>query len=384
MQFSLQSGQALLWLVLLSAVAWLGLKTSYKKLAALLLFLTFDLIVFGAFVRLSDSGLGCPDWPGCYAQFAPLTAKSDIAAAVAAQGGEHGWVSTTKAWIEMVHRYWASFIGMLMVVLLIKTLIERRRQAAINITMPAALLAVVIAQGLFGKWTVTFKLMPIIVTMHLLGGLLLLSLLVLFYLQHQASIHRVQASGSLKALTLISLILLIVQIALGGWVSTNYAALACGGFPLCQGKAWPVMDAATGFDLTRAMGLTNTGAVISLQALTAIHFAHRLFALILTLVMAKLVWRLSQQAALKTYALAIGAALLLQLFIGIGTVVFDQPLLLAVAHNAGAALLLSVLIATAYKIRVLLPNGLPMPQTQPASLFTTQHAKQHARATRAT
>jgi heme a synthase len=356
MQFSLQAGQALIWLALLGMVCWLGLNTSYKKLAALLLFLTFDLIVFGAFVRLSDSGLGCPDWPGCYAQFAPLTAKSDIAAAVAAQGGEHGWVSSTKAWIEMVHRYWASFIGMLIVVLLAKSWLQRKRDTDIPIALPALLLLVVCVQGLFGKWTVTMKLMPLIVTLHLLLALLLLSLLLLFYLQQQASLQRHPATASLKALTRVSLALLLVQIALGGWVSTNYAALACGDFPLCQGKVWPLMDAATGFDVSRAMGRTDSGAVISLQALTAIHLAHRMFALVLTLVLALLAWRLSRQPALKPYAHAVGAALVLQMLIGIGTVVFNQPLLLAVAHNAGAALLLSALIATGYKIRVLLPN----------------------------
>ncbi len=355
MQFSLHANQALIWLVLLALVCWLGMKASFTQLAGLLVFLTFDLVVFGAFVRLTDSGLGCPDWPGCYAQFSPFNAKSDIAAAVAAQGGEHGWVSATKAWIEMIHRYWASFIGMLLIVLLVKAGFAKRRDAAVKLGLPIALLAVVIAQGLFGKWTVTMKLMPVIVTTHLLGGLLLLSLLVLLYFRYHKAVKQMTVSVSLKTLTLASLIALVLQIALGGWVSTNYAALACAKFPLCQGNVWPLMDFASGFDLTRAMGQSSTGAVISLQALTAIHFVHRHFAYVVTLIVGLLAWRTWREPALKRYSIALILALLAQMLIGIGTVVFDQPLLLAVAHNAGAALLLSVLVATAYKIRVLLP-----------------------------
>ncbi len=353
-QFSLQASQALVWLALLGGVCWLGMRASFSKLIGLLLFLTFDLIMFGAFVRLSDSGLGCPDWPGCYAQFAPLTAKADIAAAVALQGGEQGWVSTTKAWIEMVHRYWASFIGMLIIVLLIKSFWSRRKGAVISLGLPMALLAVVIAQGLFGKWTVTMKLMPVIVTTHLLGGMLLLSVTVLLAMQHRYTSPRVVVSARVRQLAVISLIALTLQIALGGWVSTNYAALACADFPLCQGQVWPAMDFANGFDLTRSMGKTGEGSVISLQALAAIHFVHRSFAYLVALVVGALALVLYRSPGLTRWGIALGAALVLQILIGISTVVFSQPLLLAVAHNGAAALLLSVLVATSYKIRVLL------------------------------
>jgi heme a synthase len=355
-QFSLQAGQAGVWLALLAGVCWLGMRASFPKLIGLLLFLTFDLIMFGAFVRLSDSGLGCPDWPGCYAQFAPLTAKADIAAAVALQGGEQGWVSTTKAWIEMVHRYWASFIGMLIIVLLIKSLWARRKGTLVSLGLPIALLVVVIAQGLFGKWTVTMKLMPVIVTTHLLGGMLLLSLMVLLAMQHRYTLARVEVSAGIKRLALISLALLTLQIALGGWVSTNYAALACADFPLCQGQAWPLMDFANGFDLTRDMGKTDTGAVISLQALAAIHVVHRSFAYVVALVIGVFALVLYRSPKLTRWGIALGAALILQILIGISTVLFNQPLLLAVAHNGAAALLLSVLVATSYKIRVLLAH----------------------------
>jgi heme a synthase len=360
-QFSLQAGQAGVWLALLALVCWLGMRAPFSKLVGLLLFLTFDLIMFGAFVRLSDSGLGCPDWPGCYAQFAPLTAKADIAAAVALQGGEQGWVSTTKAWIEMVHRYWASFIGMLIIVLLVKSIWARRKGAVVSLGLPIVLLVVVIAQGLFGKWTVTMKLMPVIVTTHLLGGMLLLSLIVLLALQHRYTLARVEVSAGIKRLALISLALLTLQIALGGWVSTNYAALACADFPLCQGQAWPAMDFANGFDLTRDMGKTGTGAVISLQALAAIHVVHRSFAYVVALVIGVFALVLYRSPKLTRWGMALGAALILQILIGISTVVFNQPLLMAVAHNGAAALLLSVLVATSYKIRVLLAHEIVSP-----------------------
>lgn len=359
MQFSLHAQQALPWLLMLALVCWLGMKASFTQLAGLLVFLTFDLIVFGAFVRLSDSGLGCPDWPGCYAQFSPWNAKADIAAAVAAQGGEHGWVSATKAWIEMIHRYWASFIGMLLIVLLIKAFIAKRRDNTVSLALPTALLIVVIIQGLFGKWTVTFKLMPIVVTTHLLGGLLLLSLLLLLYLRYRKQIVQLNdVASSLKFLCGLSLALVVLQIALGGWTSSNYAALACNGggnsFPLCQGNVWPAMDFASGFDVSRAMGQTSTGQVITLQALTAIHFVHRHFAYLVTLVVGLFAWRLWRAESLQRYGFAIAATLALQMLLGIATVLFDQPLLLAVAHNAGAALLLSATVAAAYKIRMLL------------------------------
>jgi heme a synthase len=357
-QFSLQAGQAAVWLALLACVCWLGMRASFSKLIGLLLFLTLDLIMFGAFVRLSDSGLGCPDWPGCYAQFAPLTAKADIAAAVALQGGEQGWVSTTKAWIEMVHRYWASFIGMLIIVLLAKSFWTRRKGAVVSLGLPIALLAVVMAQGLFGKWTVTLKLMPVIVTTHLLGGMLLLSLIVLLALQHRYTLARIEVSASIKRLALVSLVMLTLQIALGGWVSTNYAALACADFPLCQGKVWPLMDFANGFDLTRDMGKTGEGSVISLQALAAIHFVHRSFAYLVALVVGALALVLYRSPKLTRWGIALAAALILQILLGISTVLFNQPLLLAVAHNGAAALLLSVLVATSYKIQALLAHEL--------------------------
>jgi cytochrome c oxidase assembly protein subunit 15 len=360
-QFSLQAVQGLAWLAVLAVVFFAGMRVNLAKLVGLTAFLTLDLIMFGAFVRLSDSGLGCPDWPGCYGQFTPLAAKDQIAAAVAAQGGEHGWVSNTKAWIEMIHRYWATFIGVLIIVIVARVFVDRRRGVQIqhsqrqpmSLALPLFVLATVIMQGLFGKWTVTYKLMPWVVTAHLLGGMLLFSLLVWLALRHTYGLARVGVAPALRMWAVASIAMVVLQIALGGWVSTNYAALACSdAFPLCQGSAWPAMDFANGFDLSRNMGQADGGTIISLQALTAIHFVHRTLAYVVLGVVGLFAWRLTQQTALKPWGIALAAALVLQVLIGIGTVVFNQPLLLAVAHSGGAALLLGTLIACAYKIQV--------------------------------
>jgi cytochrome c oxidase assembly protein subunit 15 len=369
-QFSLHAAQALLWLAALAAVFWLGLRVSWTRLIGFTAFLTLDLIMFGAFVRLSDSGLGCPDWPGCYAQAAPLFAKGEIAAAVALQGGEQGWVSHTKAWIEMIHRYWASFIGVLIIVILVRAIRARRSGEPVSLALPWLLLATVLVQGLFGKWTVTFKLMPAVVTLHLLLGLTLFAQLVWLALRQTYRIDRVAVPPALHWHAVAALAVLALQIALGGWVSTNYAALACGdGFPACLGSAWPPMDFANGFDLTRDMGRVDSGATISLQALTAVHYVHRAFALVVLLVLGALAWRVARRPALRRWGAALGAALLAQLAIGIGTVVFQQPLLLAVAHNGAAAVLLGVLVALTYKIR-------PLPQLRAAPAWNASHRSQ--------
>jgi cytochrome c oxidase assembly protein subunit 15 len=355
-QFSLQAQQAVPWLLLLFVGLAFGWRARWPTLVAMTAFLTFDLIVFGAFVRLSDSGLGCPDWPGCYGKFSPIQAAGSIAEEVARQGGEHGWVSPTKAWIEMIHRYWASFIGILIVVMVLRSWKERleRRSAAgrAGLEFNLVLLAVVILQGLFGKWTVTFKLMPWVVTVHLLGGLLLWSLLVWATAAHVHRIQPVDVSAALRRRWWLAAAFLLIQIALGGWTSTNYAALACGGLPLCQGQWWPDLDFANAFDLTRPMGRTDDGAFLSLQALAAIHLTHRAFAFVALAAVALFAWSALRWSSLRRWAMALLGAMLLQVVIGLATVAFDQPLLLAVAHTALAALLVGVLVACGYKIRI--------------------------------
>jgi cytochrome c oxidase assembly protein subunit 15 len=316
-------------------------------LTALTLFLTFDLIVFGAFTRLSDSGLGCPDWPGCYGEASPLGARADIQAEqTAAPGGPVTW---SKAWIEMTHRYLAMTVGVLILVMTAASWLARRK-LPLSPWWPTATLVWVIVQGLFGKYTVTLKLYPLVVTAHLLGGLLLL---VLLALQHTAFVQRVvPAPASLRRLAWAAAAALALQIALGGWVSTNYAVLACTGFPQCNGQWWPHMDLASGFTLLRGLGETGLGGARTLGALVAIHMAHRLMAVLAAALLLALAWVLWRQrernATLGRFAVSLGLVLLTQLATGLSNVVLGWPQLAALAHSAGAAgltLVMTLLLA---------------------------------------
>jgi cytochrome c oxidase assembly protein subunit 15 len=247
-----------------------GVARRLHALTVLTLFLTFDLTLFGAFTRLTDSGLGCPDWPGCYGNASPLGARHEIAMAQAAQ--PTGPVTHGKAWVEMVHRYLATGVGVLIVVLAVATFIAWRRQrgapavgvqqVALNPWWPLATLAWVCLQGAFGALTVTMKLYPAIVTLHLLGALVLLALLCLQAVRYQQSAtDRLPTAlpGALRSLLIVTSVLLALQIALGGWVSTNYAVLACTQFPICQDSWWPPMNFGQGFEIWRALGVTSAG-----------------------------------------------------------------------------------------------------------------------------
>ncbi len=322
-----------------------------RRVTLLTLFLTFDLVLFGAFTRLTDSGLGCPDWPGCYASASPLGARADISAAQAAMPS--GPVTHGKAWIEMVHRYMATGVGALILILTALSWRqwwrERPRSRAAMPWLSSLTLVWVCVQGAFGALTVTMKLFPAIVTLHLLGGLLLLTLLTM-QAQWQSrppgasSVVAVDATtGLLLALTSG---LLVLQLALGGWVSTNYAVLACTDFPMCQGSWWPQMRFDQGFQLWRALGMTSDGDPIAFQALTAIHYTHRLMAYVVLSALLVLAWRLKRFAALGPLARWIGALALLQLATGLGNVVLGWPLLAALLHTGGAAALVVVLTWT--------------------------------------
>ncbi len=305
-------------------------------LTALALFLTFDLIVVGAFTRLSDSGLGCPDWPGCYGQASPLGARDDIHAAQAAAPG--GPVTWSKAWIEMVHRYLAKVVGALALVLAALAWMRRAR-LPFSPWLATFTLLWVMLQGALGAWTVTLKLYPAIVTLHLLGGLVLLALLAV---QHAALRGGPLAlSAPLRGWAQAALAVLALQITLGGWVSTNYAVLACTGFPTCNGQWWPEMDPARGFTLLRGLGEGS----LTVPALVAIHIAHRLFAVVAVAVLALLAWRLwrTRDAVAQRFAAVLAALLLAQLASGLSNVVLGWPLVAALAHSAGAAALVLTL-----------------------------------------
>ena len=329
----------------------------YRKLIWVTLFLTFDLIMFGAFTRLTDSGLGCPDWPGCYGQANPFAAHAEIHAAQTAM--PTGPVTAVKAWIEMIHRYLAMSIGVLIIAL---TVIAWRgwlksgcKEANYSPWYPTVLLAFVCLQGAFGAWTVTMKLQPVIVTIHLLLGITLLALLT--WLAARQSVHAAVSheASVLRVPALLAGVLLTVQLALGGWVSTNYAALACIDFPLCHGNWLPQMDFENGFTLWRALGKTAGGEYLPFPALTAIHWSHRGFAFIVAILVAFVAHRSLQIDGLRRTGRWLLIALFLQLGTGISTIFLKWPLALAVAHNGGAALLMLLLTMLNYKTRI--PKG---------------------------
>ena len=366
---------ALLALALASLpLSWLWLRqrradTGQRMIAltALTLFLTFDLIVFGAFTRLSDSGLGCPDWPGCYGQVSPLGAIKDIVAAhTAAPGGPVSW---SKAWIEMIHRYLAMTVGVLILVMTVAAWLQRGR-LRISPWWPTLTLLWVLIQGLFGKLTVTLKLYPAIVTLHLLGGLLLLVLLAVQLTR--LSGKSLALPGPLRVGAWAVAGLLFLQLALGGWVSTNYAVLACTGFPQCNGQWWPEMDFGNGFTLLRGLGEAGSGGVRTVASMVAIHMAHRLVALLLTLALLALAWGLwrsrTQAPALGRFGAGLAALLCLQVASGLSNVVLGWPLVAALSHSAGAAglVLCMTLLLARSGARAVTPQAPQVPQAPQA------------------
>lgn len=331
------------------------------------LFLTFDLVLFGAFTRLTDSGLGCPDWPGCYGNTSPLGAGQHIAAAQSRL--PDGPVTHAKAWIEMLHRYLATGVGALITLLAVLSWRDWRQQRTQSGSatrswpwLPSLTLVWVCLQGAFGALTVTMKLFPAIVTLHLLGalGLLVLLCLRVVWGADQPSPARVAlvlpaasvASAASaqppmvaapRRLLVWSMGLLLLQIALGGWVSTNYAVLACSDFPTCQGRWWPEMDFRQGFELWRGLGLTAAGVPVSFAALTAIHYVHRLMSYVVLTLLMVLAWQLNRSKTWRLPSRLLAALLGLQLATGLSNVVLGWPLLAALLHTGGAAALLLTL-----------------------------------------
>jgi len=331
-------------------------------LAAFLLCLA--VVVLGAYVRLSDAGLGCPDWPGCYGHLTPAGAAADARTAIAPLAGRP--LDVGKAWREMVHRYAAGTLGFLIVCIAAMNIAWRRERIAPRAAV-LALLAVVVLQGILGMLTVTWQLKPLIVTLHLLFGLTTLSLLWWLLLTLRARHGAVWATATTvingratgrvmtaRCLGLVALIALTLQIALGGWTSSNYAAIACPDFPTCQGSWWPQADFHSAYVLWRGLAVDYEGGVLASPARVAIHLTHRLGALAASLALvgaalAGLSLRANRQVRRA------GAALLLmlavQLTIGISLVLRGFPLWLATAHNAGAALLLLAVLALNRSLR---------------------------------
>ena len=325
---------------------------TFNRLNLLTLVLTFALIVLGAYVRLSNAGLGCPDWPGCYGHIGVPDAAHEVAAAEAAYPERP--VVAPKAWKEMVHRYLAGIVGLLIGALAVAAWRDPSRRLPRGLA--SAAVGVVLVQIVFGALTVTLKVKPIIVTTHLLLGLTTLSLVFWMWLDTRSGSRAPQPSsgdrGSLKFLSMAALLLLCGQIFLGGWTSTNYAALACPDFPACHGSFVPKGDLGEAFKLWRGLGIDYEGGVLDVAARATIHLVHRYGALILSLVLIGIAaYLLSlKRARYRRLAVALLGALTLQVVIGIGLIHMQLPLWLADAHNAGAALLLLAVLALNYTV----------------------------------
>ena len=308
----------------------------YRKLANMTLLLCLFIVVLGAYVRLSDAGLGCPDWPGCYGRI--LVPEISQADAVNAAYPERP-LEVDKAWKEMIHRYFASGLGLAIIALAV---FGWRR--GLPRSMLAGTVALVIFQGILGMWTVTWQLKPLAVTAHLLGGMATLGMLVWLNLLARPR-PPLRGLHALRGLALFALLVLVGQIFLGGWTSSNYAALACTDFPTCHGQWWPD-DARFGdaFVLWHGLGINFEYGILDSPARTAIHLSHRVGAIVATLTLLLLAWRILRATAARALGGLLVLALLAQVSLGIASVKLSLPLAVAAAHNAGAALLVIILV----------------------------------------
>ena len=322
------------------------LKT-YKNLLIFGILLAFCVISLGAYVRLSDAGLGCPDWPGCYGKLLGVPdSHHEVNAAQAAF--PHAPVEAAKAWKEMIHRYLAGILGLVIAALAVLA-IWPRRQAMI--APHIFLVGLVLVQAALGMLTVTWLLKPVIVTLHLLGGMLILATLVGIRASH-APAHIDITTPALKTAAWVITAIVLTQIALGGWTSANYAAMACSDYPLCQGQLMPAdMDWSHAFVFNRELGQTSDGQMLSLQTLTAIHWTHRCFALIVLAACVAFAMRLKQHDDTRQFGQLLLAAVVLQVLLGISNVWLQWPLGLAVLHNTGAAILLAVTVYTTVQLQ---------------------------------
>ena len=320
--------------------------SALKKLTLFTAFLCFIVVGVGAYVRLSDAGLGCPDWPGCYGQIGVPQDQEQISKAN--KLFPNFPVDIAKAWKEMIHRYLASFLGIL---ILIITFFSYRLKFQRLLT--SSTLAVVVFQGLLGMWTVTLLLKPAVVSAHLIGGIVILALLLTLYfrltpISTKLIIDNSKPNLFIKILAILVLILVVTQIALGGWVSSNYAALVCNGFPACNGSFNPPADYENALVIWRKLGYTAEGAMLSTEALVAIHWLHRIGALILTIFLICLLFLLYHRN--KIWVLLISIIFILQILLGIINVLANLPIAVAVAHNLGAVMLLSAILILNFSI----------------------------------
>jgi len=318
------------------------------KVAVIAAIVAFAVIVLGAYVRLSHAGLGCPDWPGCYGHITWPAEPHEVSRAE--QSFPERPVEAEKAWKEMVHRYLAGML--VLMVLAINALSWRSEHRGRGLrALAAALLLLILFQAALGMWTVTLKLLPLVVMGHLLGGLATFGLL-LWLVWRTADPDPRARSGGLapyRFAIVSALVVLVMQLALGGWTSANYAAMACPDFPTCQGAWWPNTDFSEGFVLWREIGVDYEGGVLDMPSRTAIHLAHRVGALITFVLLGILALRLIRHRTVRQDGLVLGALLLAQVALGIQNVLLQLPLINAVAHNGMGALLLAMLLWLTYR-----------------------------------
>ncbi|MDC1109417.1 COX15/CtaA family protein [Methylophilaceae bacterium] len=315
----------------------------FKNLVLGATILALCVVVFGAYVRLTDAGLGCPDWPGCYGT---LTVPESVAAIEEAQANyPNSIIDKGKAWIEMIHRYIAAILG-LMILSLAFLAFKNKNDINVRPSLVYGLLGLVIAQGMLGMWTVTELLMPIIVSLHLLGGMTTLGLLTYITHRHWGSVSDtlITLKPISQKLIRFSLVILFIQIFLGGWTSTNYAALACTDFPTCHGELIPPMDFSNGFTLWRELGMTAQGDALTLQALQAIQWIHRIGAFIFVSYFLYIIYLMSKFKSCNLYRNLLVIVIGFQFIIGVLNLLLHLPLALATMHNLGAALLVIITV----------------------------------------
>lgn len=333
---------------------------SLNLLIKLCVLLTMVVIVLGAYTRLSDAGLGCPDWPGCYGHLLVPEQASELSAAKALY--PELTVEPHKAWLEMIHRYCAASLGFIICVI---AMWSAKEKGQLQI-LPSALVLLVIAQGALGMWTVTLKLLPVVVMLHLIGGFTLLSLLYLLHCQQVRALrvntnesqqpeNRDENRGVLpRKLAILSIVALLGQILLGGWTSSNYAALMCTSLPICQGDWLSQLNFTQAFDLLQSGHDNYEFGVLDYSARMTIHVSHRFGAILTTAVLLGLISQLWSHplASLRGPGRVLLLLLIGQIALGISNVLYQLPLPVAVAHNLGAALLLLCLVRINYVLSI--------------------------------
>ena len=320
----------------------------FSKLTLIATLLALCVVVLGAYVRLSDAGLGCPDWPGCYGTLTVPQSESALAHAQTAYPDSP--VEHAKAWKEMIHRYLAGALGLLVLAIFVLGW-RAHKEIKVSPWLPSFLLVLIVFQAALGMWTVTLLLKPAVVTAHLMGGMGTLALLAWIAHRHWGLVStRYLQSDTLRFCVRGALIILFVQIFLGGWTSTNYAALACTDFPTCHGAWIPEMDFSNAFHWLRELGQGADGKALPLAAYTAIQWTHRVGALITFIYLALLGWHLLKQPQLKKITQIMLALLVVQIGLGVANLLLHLPLTLAVGHNMGAALLLITVVVLNSKI----------------------------------